>query len=424
MISTSSHLPYGASPPAHWKVVPLKHLSKLSNGFAFKSDSWEDAGTPILRIENLNGSNSFNYSKLALDERYKVTAGDLLYSWSGNPGTSFGPFRWARDGSYYLNQHIFKAAVHGCDTDWLYWSLRAATHWIERELTSGMIGMVHVTKDELGRVPIPLPPPEEQRRIADFLDAETARIEKLSAHRRAQMELLTERFNTVWGETIEADGNRAGWSPIRRFLDAITDGPFGSALTSSHYTDSGARVIRLGNIGRGNFRNHDAAFISSTYFMQLQRHEAVGGDLVVAGLGDQNNPLGRACVVPEGLGPAIVKADCFRLRLHKARMLHEYAAWALSSPPVSEQIAVLARGSTRARINLEIVREVAVPAPSITQQLRAMTFLAEARSVTESARTRCSRQLDLLAERRQALITAAVTGQIDVSTASGRGIEE
>jgi type I restriction enzyme S subunit len=288
----------------------------------------------------------------------------------------------------------------------------------------GVAGQQRVPDSFLRDLPVVLPALEEQRRIADFLDAESARSDRLYAARQRQVELFEERQDAIWGSTVSADAARAGWTPIRRFIDAITDGPFGSALTSGHYADSGARVIRLGNIGRAAFRDRDAAFIPSDYFSELRRHEAVAGDLIVAGLGDQNNPLGRACVVPEGLGDAMVKADCFRLRLDKTRMLHEYAAWVLSSPPVAERIALLARGSTRARINLEVVREIVLPAPSLREQRVTIGLLSELRSSAQEIRDRCSRQLILLAERRTALITAAVTGQFDVSTASGRGIED
>jgi type I restriction enzyme, S subunit len=419
-----NRLPYASSLPGSWRAVPLKYLATLANGYAFKPADWAGAGTPILRIENLNGSISFNHSTLVLGKRYQVNPGDLLYSWSGNPGTSFGPFRWVTPGTYYLNQHIFKVGVHGCDTDWLYWSLKAATHWIERELTSGMIGMVHVTKEELGGVPIPIPSVPEQRRIAAFLDAETARLDAIRSARRRQLDLLNEKVLAAWSMAIENDVRRYPSTPIRRLITAITDGPFGSSLMSSHYSESGARVIRLGNIGRAEFRAHDVAYIPLSYFAQLRRHEAEPGDLIVAGLGDQNHPLGRACVLPSDIGPAIVKADCFRLRLNKSRILHEYAALALSSPPISEQIVLLARGSTRARINLEVVREIRLPLPSLERQQKTISKLGEIRSYAQDISRRCARQLELLSERRQALITAAVTGQFDVHTASGRGVAE
>lgn len=163
--------------------------------------------------------------------------------------------------------------------------------------------------------------------------------------------------------------------PLRRFVTAITDGPFGSSLTSSHYTDKGARVIRLGNIGLGEFRNEDAAHISIDYFRQLKRHEAKVGDLVIAGLGDLNHPVGRACIVPKEIGPAIVKADCFRVRLDEKKLTHKYAMWAMYDAASSGYTADLSHGSTRARINLEVARSIHLPVPPVEEQRRIADFL-------------------------------------------------
>ncbi len=85
---------------------------------------------------------------------------------------------------------------------------------------------------------------------------------------------------------------------------------------------------------------------------------------------------------------------------------------------------MLARGSTRARINLEVARDIPIPVPSLDRQRRSIELLREMRSSTHTVATQCRRQLALLTERRQALITAAVSGQFDVSTASGRNVTE
>src|SRR5690606_26067347 len=95
------------------------------------------------------------------------------------------------------------------------------------------------------------------------------------------------------------------------------DGPFGSGLKSEHYQEEGVRVIRLQNIGWSEFSNRNEAYISHEHWREVLGggHEVVSGDLLIAGLGDEKNPLGRACVAPNDLGEAIVKADCYRFRL-------------------------------------------------------------------------------------------------------------
>jgi type I restriction enzyme S subunit len=106
-----------------WATKPVKSLATFLNGAAFKPDDWSDSGRPIIRISNLNESAEFNFTTRQVDSRYVVECGDLLFGWSGNRGTSFGPFRWSRDGKFWLNQHIFKVTAVGVDADWLYWVL-------------------------------------------------------------------------------------------------------------------------------------------------------------------------------------------------------------------------------------------------------------------------------------------------------------
>jgi restriction endonuclease S subunit len=119
--------------PAHWDVMPLKHVAHFINGFPFKPDEWSPEGTPIIRIENLNGGESFNCTARELPARYCAEKDDLLFGWSGNRGTSFGPFlRW-RNGIHYVNQHIFRVVDYDVHKLWLYWVLRGVTFYVEKQ---------------------------------------------------------------------------------------------------------------------------------------------------------------------------------------------------------------------------------------------------------------------------------------------------
>jgi type I restriction enzyme, S subunit len=269
-----------------------------------------------------------------------------------------------------------------------------------------------VQQPDLDNLPIPVPPLDEQRAISDYLDRETARIDTLIEEQQRLIEMLRERRDSVWAARVE-EARRLGQArSVRRLIESIVDGPFGSSLTSAHYSDAGARVIRLGNIGVNEFKDGDAAFIPLDYAKELEAHAAEQGDVVVAGLGDDKMPLGRAAVVPV-LGPAIVKADCYRLRPNE-QVSAAYLAWVMSAPQTRSQIMLLARGSTRARLNTKVVQQVEVPLPdrstqdALVAQSRAETVKID-RLVAEAEGL-----IDLSRERRAALITAAVTGQIDV----------
>lgn len=146
---------------------------------------------------------------------------------------------------------------------------------------------------------------------------------------------------------------------------SMTDGPFGSNLKTAHYTDDGPRVIRLQNIGDGRFID-EPAHISQEHFETLRAHEARPGDLLVAALGTD---LPRSCVVPDHVGPAIVKADCIRVRLNDEVDVR-YVNYALQRPELRRAVADHIHGVGRPRIGMAGVRALSVPlAPHAEQKL-------------------------------------------------------
>jgi type I restriction enzyme S subunit len=159
--------------PRDWTVKPLGLVAKFDNGVAFKPEDWGSEGRPIIRIEHLNGAPLVHRTHRAVLKRAEIRTDDLLFAWSGNRGTSFGPHRWTGESPALLNQHIFKVSSQE-DLGWLYWVLRAATLYVE-EQAHGIIGMVHITKRRLTKIRVPVPPRIIQVELAKRLDDDSAR---------------------------------------------------------------------------------------------------------------------------------------------------------------------------------------------------------------------------------------------------------
>lgn len=153
---------------------------------------------------------------------------------------------------------------------------------------------------------------------------------------------------------------------------AITDGPFGSNLASRHYTDHGPRVVRLQNIGDGRFVDAKA-HISEEHFESLRTHEVRAGDLLVASLGEV---LPRACLAPSTLGPAIVKADCIRVRL-RADVEPRWVLYAMQRPEVRRWADKHRHGVGRPRLGLKVIRQIPVPLPPLGEQQRIVDLLED-----------------------------------------------
>ncbi len=146
--------------------------------------------------------------------------------------------------------------------------------------------------------------------------------------------------------------------------NSITDGPFGSNLKTSHYTSNGPRVIRLQNIGKGEFRD-EKAHISEDHFKKLKKHAVYPGDIVIAALG---NPAPRACLIPKWIGDAIVKADCIRLKVIEGKISTRYVMYSLNSFPTQKRTEEVIHGVGRPRLNLGEIKNIVIPLPPIEEQ--------------------------------------------------------
>lgn len=425
--------------PGHWDVTALKRGFNVTLGKMLQPDSTgpDDELLPYLRAANIqwDGVDATDIKQMWLSKRdraqLRLERGDLLVSEGGDVGRSC---MWSAEieSCYFQNSVNRVRAREGHSNRYLY-------YWMSTVKDKGYIDVLcnkstiaHFTAEKVAAVPVPLPTPAEQTQIAAFLDRETAKIDALVAEQRRLMALLKEKRQAVISHAVTRGLNPKAplkpsgiewlgdvpehWGVVA--LGKVTvsrcDGPFGSGLKSEHYTDSGVRVIRLQNIRRDGFNGTDEAFIDNDYYSrELSGHDVVVGDVLIAGLGDDRNTVGRACVAPVGIEPAMVKADCFRYRMNTAQALPDFVATALSASSESDA-GVLSTGSTRSRVPLSVMATRKLPLPPLIEQFEIASFIKGESSKFDTLTTEAQRAIDLLQERRTALISAAVTGQIDV----------
>lgn len=188
---------------------------------------------------------------------------------------------------------------------------------------------------------------------------------------------------------------------------SITDGPFGSNLKTAHYTESGPRVIRLQNIGDGVFID-EKAHISQDHYERLTKHAVQAGDLVVASLGKE---LPRSCLIPEWVPPAIVKADCIRVRPGPGidvRYLNHY----LNSPECRQRASEIIHGVGRPRLNLSEIRRIPVPVAPVNEQRRIVEAIETHFSHLDAGVKSLQRARGNVGRMRASTLEAAVRGRL------------
>ncbi len=190
--------------------IELGKVLNLQNGRAFKETDWSTKGLPIVRIQNLNNPEArFNHYEPKVEERFLIDSGDLLISWSGTPGTSFGAFIWQR-GKAILNQHIFNAVPTSDKFSKGYLKYAVGEKLDEMILNShGGVGLQHITKTDLVKVklPIPLkdgePDLERQESIADELDKMFSYSKNLSLTIEKQRQAFSSLRSSVLNQSFQ-----------------------------------------------------------------------------------------------------------------------------------------------------------------------------------------------------------------------------
>lgn len=183
--------------------MKIKDICDLQNGRAFKPSDWGTAGLPIIRIQNLNDERApFNYYGGKYNLAQEVDNGDLLFSWSGTPGTSFGAFLWNR-GKGVLNQHIFKVIPKvEVDKTYLMYALNGNISTIISKAHGG-VGLQHITKKELDEIEIQMVSISRQKKIVEILE----KISLLIFLRKQQLskfdELVKARFVEMFGDPVK-----------------------------------------------------------------------------------------------------------------------------------------------------------------------------------------------------------------------------
>jgi type I restriction enzyme S subunit len=260
-----------------------------------------------------------------------------------------------------------------------------------------------LTKAALAQIPVALPPLAEQRRIVAAVEEQSSRVDAAETALETALRRLVRHREAVLDEAFRSP------TPARKVgeLASLSDGPFGSNLKTSHYVEDGPRVVRLQNIGDGFFRD-ERAHITTEHFNRLVKHAVVPGDIVAASLGET---APRACLVPTWLGPAIVKADCIRIRPN-ASVDASYLMWSLNSRPVRTQAAVRIKGIGRPRLGLGGIRELVVPLPPLAEQVQIVAEVEQQLSVIDAMRAAIESAQKRSAALRRSILERAFTGKL------------
>lgn len=410
----------GTVPPG-WGIGRLKDHVTVTNGYPFDSSRFNDtSGMPLIRIRDLLAGSTETFFDGPVPSSVVVDDGDLLVGMDGDFNTSV----W-NAGRAALNQRLCRlTARSSLDRRFLRYLVDLPLRFIS-DLTYATT-VKHLSASDLVDERFPLPPLLMQRAIADYLDAETARIDALIAKKQQMMERLLEkrRVVTISGVSGELLGEAQGPSSVPWLTTMAREWPsvklnlvarLGSGHTPSRahpewWLDCAVPWITTGEVAA--LRSDRVEYIDAT-------RECISE----LGLANSAAELHPAATVVLCRTASAGYSGIMRTPMATSQ---DFVTWTCG-PTLRPRFLLLclramrqdllgrlAMGSTHKTIYMPDIESIRLPLPSVHAQDRLVDEIWSRLAVIDSSCDKLLRQVDLLRERRQGLITAAVTGELDI----------
>jgi type I restriction enzyme, S subunit len=411
--------------PEHWEVKRLKYVAPASTAKLIEKPD----DLPYLGLENIESKTG----RLLLDTPVENVESTVGIFDKGN--VLFGKLR------PYLAKVVCIDFRGVCTTELLvlqpndvvngkflfYRLLSEDFVKLVNSLTYGT-KMPRVSSEQIGNLAVQLPPFPEQNAIITYLDRETARISALIAKKERLVELLQEKRAALISHAVtkgldptvpmkDAGVEWIGEIPahwgvkrVRDITELLQTGPFGSQLHSSDYSPYGIPVINPSHLKDGYIYPDWDCAVNEETLSRLLRHELRKGDIVFARRGE----MGRCALVTEKEAGWLCGTGSLLMRPRVTLAAPAFLNKVLSTEGVKDWLLLESVGSTMDNLNSNILSRIPLPIPPLSEQYTIVNYLEGETAKIDALISRIREGIEKLKEYSAALISAAVTGKIDV----------
>jgi len=394
--------------PSNWNLKKMPEVVKWGSGGtpkATQKEYYEGGTIPWLIIGDLNDGvitdSSTKITELGLknSSAKMIPAGTLLVAMYGSIG------KLGITGiECCTNQAIaFAKEMHDVTLEFMYYYMKM----MKSELISKGKGgtQKNISQTVLNSLLVPVPPLDEQQRIV-------SRIEKLFSSLDNAEETLqkTKTQITVYRQAVlkEVFERITVYVPLADITQKVFDGPFGSNLKTSDYTDHGIRVVRLENIKAGWFDDSKKSYISNEKYESIKAHTVIPADLIMSTFVSESIKI---CQLPSYIGYAVNKADCVGIRL-KPEIDPRFLLYYFSSKQAYYELIHQVHGATRPRVNSKQIKDIRVPFISARDQDIIISRIESRLSVCNSIERTIDDALAQTEAMRQSILKEAFEGRL------------
>ncbi len=420
--------------PVGWTVLSLKRdMEFLTSGSRGWAEHYADDGALFIRIGNLTrdglGLDLSDIQRVTVPagpegERTRVRAGDVLFSITAFMG-SVAVVPYGTEPAY-VSQHVALARIRGdlLSPKWVGYSTlsSAGKAYLDAQCYGGT--KIQLSLDDVANLPIAVPPLDQQRVITAFLDRETGKIDALVAEQERLMALLKEKRQAVISQAVTKGLNPyakmkpsgvewlgevpAHWrcARLKHIVGGITVGVV--VMPSQYYADEGVPALRGVNVREMAVSLDNLVYFDDASNRMLEKSMLRADDLVCVRTGKP----GTTAIV----GPELDGANCIDLIVirRSCEFDSRFMAYVMNSDVCRIQYVLGSEGAMQQHFNVETAGNLELALPAKGEQKEIALFLDRMTDEIDVLAREATRAIALLKERRAALISAAVTGKIDV----------
>ena len=425
--------------PKHWTVKRLRHISPfLTVGVVVNPSSYvTDYGEPFLfgsdvTEQGINITKSRRVPKEISDGELRKTrleAGDLVTVRVGYPGvTAVVPPEL--EGANCAAIMLIRKS-HTFDSFWLCYAMNSRVGRYQVEQVQYGAAQEQLNINHAIDFAFPVPPLHEQRKIATYLDHKTAELGILVTAKQHLLNLLAEKRRALITHAVTRGLNAdtplcdsgidwLGMFPehwemgrLKWICKSLQTGPFGSQLHAEDYIDrrdGGIPVINPAHLTNGRIVPDDRVTVNEIMAEYLAAHRLEVGDVVLSRRGE----IGRCGLVTEKEVGWLCGSGSLRVRPDGKILDSKYLVLLLTNTFAGSWLSLMSVGTTMDNLNTEIVGELAITLPPLQEQQAIVTYVENQASKLDKLEAATKYTIKLLQERRTALISSVVTGQIHV----------
>lgn len=430
-----SHIPWIGKIPSIWRLSEIAHFTRSMSGGTpsrNKPEYWEDGDIPWMSSGEVNKGEVWDTNERITQLGFANSNAKLLKKNTvvialNGQGKTKGMSAILKIEAT-CNQSLcgFMCDEKNLTYKYLYYCFQAMYKYLRSQ--AGDDSREGLAAFFVKKQKIPVPPIEEQKAIAEFLDARCKNIDDLIAREEKRVSLLHEvRLSILTkavlqglNDRVETAPNKHNWlgniprhwkiMPLRYTATAkgccFIDGDWIESKDIDY--DGSIKYLTTGNVGSGFYKEQGLGYITEEKFKELDCTDVLPGDLLISRL---NEPIARTCIVPD-LGSRIVTAvDNVIFRPNPNILDRKFACYYLNNGRLTEHANIIARGATMHRVSRTMLGHLPVVLPPLDEQRDIVAFLDKECNQYDNRIVKANHQIDLLKEYKQSLITEVVTGK-------------